>query len=421
MRANNIMIVYLVFVVLAELMHISLDGPPPMYMRIGYIAIHLVFCALNVRLIPAFVSVSMIVQNFSAVFGEFLPATMYLNIALMCYCYLLMRYLKLGDRDHRIDGRAEYVIMLLFAVYAFLNFFILPNFSFLSGILFSIIFLACIRRLDDEHLRILVRYIIVAMALSSVLSLLNMDNLIEDYATSLGDVQRLAWNDSNYTSFFIGIIILISLFYASRTSSWITRNVYYVIVVILVVCMGLLISRGSIIALAIALLFYFRKSIFSVKIIKYGLLLGVVGFILYTTGLLDDIITRFHDSDMEDGSGRTIIWSVGLHTFMTQGLFTNIFGGGVGFADQTAFIGGIYYSPHNNFLEILYNFGFIGLTIFILWWISLYAGSSKEKKALVIFIMVNSLTICPLTYVQPIWIIIPLIMIWDRRINRLVH
>lgn len=420
-RANNILMVYIVFAVVAEMMHISLNGAPPMYMRLVYISIHLLFCLFYTKLIPVFVSVSMIMQNFSVVFGEFLPATMYFNIALMGYCYFRLRWVGRPDRGgYAFDSSAEYFIMLIFIIYSFFNIFISPNVSFFACLLFSVIFLGCIRRLKDDYLRVLLKYIIVAMVLSSVLSLFNMDKIVADYATSFGDVQRLAWKDSNYTSFFIGVIVLMSLFYASRTSSKSIRNGLYAVALLLLICLCLLISRGSIISLTIACLFYFRNKIFSSKIISYGLLLGILGFVLYDNGLFDGIIARFNSEDMEDGSGRTIIWSLGLNTFQNKGILTVLFGGGVGSANQMAFLGGIYFSPHNNFLEILYNFGIIGLVIFVLWWIVFYVRSSKEKKALVIFIMTNCMTICPFTYVQPIWIIVPLIMIWDSRINKLI-
>lgn len=417
-RANSILIGYVFFAVMAEMLHISLNGAPPMYMRLAYISIHLLFCLFCTKLIPAFVSVSMIMQNFSVVFGEFLPATIYFNIALMGCCYVQLRWINPNRKNCVIDSYTEYVIMLLFAIYTFLNMVIFPDVSFFGGLLLSILFLGCIRRLSNEYLRILLKYIIVAMALSSMLSLFNMDKIVADYATSLGNVQRLAWKDSNYTSFFIGIIVLLSLFYASRTSNRSSRNVFYIIAFLLIVCLCLLISRGSIISLAIACLFYFRQKIFSSKIISYGLLLGALGFILYDYGLFDGIIARFNSDDIENGSGRTVIWSLGLNTFQNKDILTILFGGGVGAANQMAFLGGIYFSPHNNFLEILYNFGLIGLVIFIFWWIVFYVRSSNEKKALVIFIMANCMTICPFTYVQPVWIIIPLIMIWDSRINK---
>ena len=259
------------------------------------------------------------------------------------------------------------------------------------------------------------------MTLSSLLSLFNLDKTMIDYATSQGSVQRLAWKDSNYTSFFIGVIMLISLFISTNSLDKRLRILFNVVSILLFICLCLLISRGSIISLILAYVFYFRRIVFSSKILGYSLLIGVLFLFLYDMGLLDGVLERFNSGDFKDGSGRTKIWSVGLETFQSKGLITLFFGEGYGAANNMALFKGIYFSPHNNFLEFLYNFGLIGLVLFLLWWILLYIGSSDEKKALILFIMMNSMTICPFIYVQPIWIIIPLIMIWDTRINKLIY
>ena len=313
--------------------------------------------------------------------------------------------------------------MLLFAFYILLNALIYADISFFFNLLFSCLFLACLSLSEDEYLDSLVKYIIVAMTLSSLLSLLNLDKTMIDYATSQGSVQRLAWKDSNYTSFFIGIIILMTLFYASNNTntSRKLRIWFYLISFILVICLCLLISRGSILSLSLACIFYFRRTVFSSNIFGYGFLFVVLIFFLYDVGLLDGLIDRFNSEDLKDGSGRTRIWEVGLDTFQKRGLITLFLGEGVGAANIMALINGIYFSPHNNFLEFLYNFGLIGLVLFVLWWIILYIGASDEKKTLILFIMINSMTVCPFIYVQPIWIIIPLIMMWDSRINRLIY
>ena len=420
-KENKILIIYTIFVLLAEMVHISLGGAPPMYMRLIYIAAHLLCCLYNIKLIPIFVTISMIMQNFSAVFGEFLPATIYFNIVLISYCYFQLRYIKSNENNHFPVRTVEYHSLFLFALYILLNSLIYPNISLFCNLLFSFIFLACLCRLDNAYLKALVKYICIAMTLSSLLILLNLDKILTEYATSQGSVQRLSWKDSNYTSFFISIVTLITLFYASKTPDKRTKKYLYAIAFIFIICLCLLISRGSILSLAIACIFYFRRTIFSSKIIGYGLLLGVFCLFLYDSGLLDGVIDRFNSEDMKDGSGRTTIWKTGLNTFQSKGLMTIFIGEGNGAANKMALLGGIYFSPHNNYLEFLYNFGVIGLTLFIIWLSTSFFGSSDEKKTLIIFIMANCMTVCPFIYVQPIWLIIPLIMIWDSRINKIIY
>ena len=155
-RESKILIIYVVFVVLSEIIHILLNGAPPMYMRLIYIGVHLMFCLCNIKLIPIFVSVSMIMQNFSVVFGEFLPATIYFNIALMCYCYFQLRRIKSDEENSFSDKSTEYCAMLLFAFYILLNALIYADISFFFNLLFSCLFLACLSLSEDEYLDSLV-------------------------------------------------------------------------------------------------------------------------------------------------------------------------------------------------------------------------------------------------------------------------
>ncbi|BDC06854.1 hypothetical protein GAIMETA21S03_27370 [Phocaeicola vulgatus] len=126
--------------------------------------------------------------------------------------------------------------------------------------------------------------------------------------------------------------------------------------------------------------------------------------------------------DMTTGSGRTKLWATGLNTFFQKDYFTILFGTGEGNAANMIYLNGIYYSPHNNYLELLFNYGVIGLSLFLLSWFLLFVSSkTKEKRALILFFLINSMTIVPLTYVVPLWIIIPLLFMWDERINYLLY
>lgn len=139
-------------------------------------------------------------------------------------------------------------------------------------------------------------------------------------------------------------------------------------------------------------------------------------------GLLDNVIMRFMSEDMSDGSGRTVIWAAGLGTFLQKDTLIHLFGAGYGAADSMASLSGILFSPHNNFLQILFDFGAVGLFLFSGWWLLLFINShTTEKRTLIIFILCNSMTIVPLYYVTPIWIIIPLLLVWDERINHLIY
>ena len=101
---------------------------------------------------------------------------------------------------------------------------------------------------------------------------------------------------------------------------------------------------------------------------------------------------------------------------------TILLGAGEGQSMKMALLGGQYFSPHNNYLEIIFNYGIVGFVLFLIWWVSMFVNSkTHEKRALIIFISISSMTIVPFTYVMPIWIIIPLLLMWDKRIKYIIY
>lgn len=260
------------------------------------------------------------------------------------------------------------------------------------------------------------------MLVICLIALINYDTLAVDYSITDGAVDRLAWKDSNYLSFFIGIIFLITLFKVIYAQKITEKNKYILICSIFMVCLLLLISRGAILALLLACIYYFRKNLFSFKLLKYAFGVLIVVLILYNMGLMDGVLLRFASEDMATGSGRTDIWQAGIKTFFSEGIFTILLGAGEGQAMKMAVLGGQYFSPHNNYLEIIFNYGIVGFVLFLIWWVSMFVNSkTHEKRALIIFISISNMTIVPLTYVMPIWIIIPLLLMWDKRIKYIIY
>ena len=139
---------------------------------------------------------------------------------------------------------------------------------------------------------------------------------------------------------------------------------------------------------------------------------------LYYSGILEGLIMRFMSEDVQTGSGRTELWKIGLQTFFSKDSLTILFGAGEGQALTMTYMKGEYWSPHNNYLSIMYNYGIFGLILFSVWIFSmLFRCRTRESRGLLLFIAVNSFTIVPFTYVSTVWFMIPLIMIWDRRLS----
>lgn len=420
-KERVILCTFFIFALLSELVHVYIGTNPPEYLRLGYIVVYLFFCFINVRLIPIFITINLIFERFSMVYGEFLPNTMWFHLVILFFCYLQIK--SANKRKSYVSYRLfEYNCIIVFALYVFLSAFIYINYSFFLYVLFSLLLFNVLTLLKNDDINLLINYAIISMLVICLIALINYDTLAVDYSITDGAVDRLAWKDSNYLSFFIGIIFLIALFKVIYAQKITEKNKYILVCFIFMVCLLLLISRGAILALLLACIYYFRNNLFSFKLLKYAFGVLIVVLILYNMGFMDGVLLRFASEDMATGSGRTDIWQAGIKTFFSEGIFTILLGAGEGQAMKMAVLNGQYFSPHNNYLEIIFNYGIVGFVLFLTWWVSMFVNSkTHEKRALIIFISISSMTIVPFTYVMPIWIIIPLLLMWDKRIKYIIY
>lgn len=411
---------FLVFTVIFELYHVVIDTNPPMLFRAMYTAVYLFFAIMSPSLIPTYTAVNLIVERFSSTFGEFLPNTLLFHIAVLMFGVLSLKYSNRILYVNSCDKRMLTPFLLLYIygiITLLLHVNIQPDFTFVINGAFMLLYLYSISMLRDKYVKTIIKCSVVAMSIVCLIGLLNYDKLVGDYATSLGDVDRLEWKDANYFSFFIGIILMFTLYLARYTKSKVYKRYLICSALLMLVTMVSLISRGAIVAFVIAILYYYRKDAFSLRALRYVVPLIVFLLALYYTGFMDGLIMRFMSEDVQTGSGRTDIWQIGLETFFGKDIMTIIFGAGEGQAIKMTYLDGQYWSPHNNYLSIMYNYGIIGLIIFCMWMISLFVHSrTRESRGIVLFIAVNSFTIVPFTYVSALWFMVPFIMVWDRRI-----
>ena len=411
---------FIIFTVIFELYHVAIDTNPPMVLRAVYAVIYLVFAVSSPSLIPVYTAINLIVERFSCAFGEYLPNTLLFHILVLVFGILSLRR-KQGLRIKSYDARSFKWFVLLY-VYAFVSLLLHVNtpmdFSFMINGAFMFVFLYFLTISKDKYIQALLRYSVLVMFMVCIIGLLNYDSLVGDYSTSLGDVERLEWKDANYFSSFIGLMLLFTLYAIKIVRSKNLRKIYLIAVLIMMVTMAVLISRGAIVALAVALLYYYRKELFSVRYLGYILMVAIIVAGLYYIGILDGLIMRFMSDDLETGSGRTELWQVGIKTFFSKSPIVIAFGAGEGQALKMTYMNGEYWSPHNNYLSVLYNYGITGLVFFLAWIISLFRYCrTRESRGAVLFIVVNCMTIVPFTYVAPVWFVIPLIMVWDRRLS----
>lgn len=420
-RDKILLLLFLGFVTVFELYHVALGTNPPTMLRMLYTAVYLVFAVLSPALIPTYTAVNLIVERFSSVFGEFLPNTLLFHVAVLVFGLLCIRAKQplLMKRSYDKRPFKWFVILYVYGILSLLlHINVPPDFSFVIDGAFMFVFLYYLCISKDKYIRSILVYSVAAMAVVCTIGLFNYDNLVSDYSTSLGDVDRLDWKDANYFSFFIGIMLLLTLYLAKYAVSKSSRRIFIFIAFVMLVTMVSLISRGAIVALTIALIYYYRKDLLSFRNLGYLLLVAVAVAGLYYSGILEGLIMRFMSEDVQTGSGRTELWKIGLQTFFSKGPLTILFGAGEGQALSMTYMKGEYWSPHNNYLSIMYNYGIFGLILFSGWIFSMLVRCrTRESRGLLLFIAVNSLTIVPFTYVSTVWFMIPLIMIWDRRLS----
>lgn len=226
-----------------------------------------------------------------------------------------------------------------------------------------------------------------------VLSLFNI-NFSEREVVDLNDNYKLSsaalLPDRNYASGLIsfGIGLLFTELERIRSK--------FLIFLLLIVFFGsqlILASRGGIITSLAILIFIMiyesvrkkRKS-FRLLIMIFPMLLSLV---VFDTSLIRD---RFKEESIEDQSGRSEIRQESFSKYMNQDLLEKTLGGG-SFHGYTTLA--FNKSIHNNFLEVLYDYGLIGFVIFLVSIFRVWRMQLFNKVNILIYCIV-SLSLSPI-------------------------
>lgn len=124
--------------------------------------------------------------------------------------------------------------------------------------------------------------------------------------------------------------------------------------------------------------FWYHKkiSLFKTVIIPIILVIGLVYGLTYLNNSTDGfLLSRFENISDDGGSGRIDIWKDTLNKFKASGIELQIAGHGF-----NAVIKASPFSAHNDFLEMLYDFGIIGLSLYILFIILMVFCILKYKN-----------------------------------------
>ena len=137
-------------------------------------------------------------------------------------------------------------------------------------------------------------------------------------------------------------------------------------------------KRSGILALAISLFFYIFISQYVRNKFKLSAFIGslfaivVLGtvFVVFATNDSgsENIMNRFENIDRDQGSGRLVVWEQTMSMIEGQDATTLLFGNGYNAVmhDST-----LQLSAHNDFLEVTYDFGIVGLLLYLAAFITL--------------------------------------------------
>lgn len=176
------------------------------------------------------------------------------------------------------------------------------------------------------------------------------------------------------------------------------------------ICIVLSFSRGAYLAIIVGLIISFflinniKKQL---KIALFIIFLSVIiinisqfSHSLYVNPI-DIIEQRFYAVQDDGGSGRVYLWTNALKTFTENPILGIGINGTIDYSrDHYSFAGYV----HNTFLEVLSESGFIGISLYLLLWYSIFhyciklVKTNKDTKFLLItfiamFIQLNSLSI----------------------------
>lgn len=119
------------------------------------------------------------------------------------------------------------------------------------------------------------------------------------------------------------------------------------------------------------------------RVAKLALMAIVIGtvaiFALQAIGI--NVIQRFRELATDGGSGRTFIWATVYNAFTNSTTSQHFLGHGIDAVSRTVTIYvDTSIGAHNDFIEILFDYGYVGILFFFCFWYALGAEWKKQFK-----------------------------------------
>ncbi|MFZ4798392.1 MAG: O-antigen ligase family protein [Bacteroidia bacterium] len=361
-------------------------------------------------LTPVIISTFATIRLFSVAPFGYLPTETYYYLGIIIIVVLF----QLKNLNYNIKYYG--LISLLFI--AFFSNFINMNLEY-NNILFMLIAVLLSLLIDNEkHLKLIEFGFVIVTLVLSVYALI----FLKEFSVSMydSDSERVFWNDPNYLGSVLTLGIIISFFnIIDGNKQKLLFKVFYSIVFILgFITLGLLASRGSFVTLIIPIAYIIFKKTNSIKsFIAFSIIVIIFIVVLFNTESFAALLFRFSDDTLSSGSDRTVIWEKSFVNFVDSDLSILLFGGGTDYANKLCglSIGRDSFSPHNNFFQILYDYGIFGLFVFITFVGRMFYINKNSIliTSLILAFCIISITLVPLMYL-PFWVLIVLFINQNR-------
>jgi len=249
---------------------------------------------------------------------------------------------------------------------------------------------------SSKTLNLLFGSFIFSSFLLSLQGFILKDELVD---LSYGSLGKLRWTDPNYMSIIIDFGILLSFYLLLVYKNIILRILLICFLLFQFYIVLLLASRGGLIVCFVSLLYLFKKNIFTLKFVYLVAGFSAVIYSFYYLGFFEIILTRFQENNLSTAGSRTIIWNRILNILYQRDVFEFLFGSG---STTSWYAYTVIYaprSPHNNYLEFLFDYGVIGLTIFLGLLGYIFLNSKNIlSQTVIVFILLSAIALSPFNY-----------------------
>ena len=196
---------------------------------------------------------------------------------------------------------------------------------------------------------------------------------------SFYDVDNILMNVHLGSSYYSLYMLPLVLVYPSKIG-----KICWTIIICIAVFSS--VKRGGVLALALAMLTYIitnqlvsKRGKFTKIIIGFCILTAFIAVFAYIGTMGDNnIFERFESIQEDNGSGRTDVWNEAWRLINNQGIVTYFVGNGFNTVVRNS---RYVLSAHNDYLEAWFDFGLVGMLLYIISLLLLFKDILKCLKA----------------------------------------